>query len=60
MTGPSREGEEVHGCKGIDTIHGQRDDEKEPKEEVREWRQAGLRLEIVEVLEMSRLVFVVA
>lgn len=36
LTSPSREGEEVNGSKGIDAIHGQRDDEKEPKEKIGE------------------------
>lgn len=34
LAGPSRESEEVHGGKSIDAIHGQRDEEEEPKEKV--------------------------
>lgn len=38
LAGPSREGEEVHGSEGIDAIHGQGDEEEEPKEKVGEGR----------------------
>lgn len=50
-TAPAREGEQVDSGKGIGSIDGKRDKQKHPEEEVGEGCPAGVRFEIIEVLQ---------
>lgn len=53
LSSPLRKGEQVDGSECVDTIDSERNDKEKVKPKVGEGREAGFRLEIVQILDID-------